>query len=161
MPSSRLTIADLKNPRHRQSIIELLDMYSRDPLGNASPLSSEVSGRLIDGLEKQPGTLVLLALEGDEAVGICVCFASFSTFLARPILNIHDIAVRPEHRNRGIGRRLLHAVQAQARQRGCCRITLEVRDDNVAAQHLYQDFGFRASAPPMHFWHKPLNPTTD
>ncbi len=161
MCSSQLvTVADLENRDHRQAILSLLDMYSRDPMGAAAPLAPEVGRDLIEGLQNQPGSLVLLAFENGKAVGICACFASFSTFQARPILNIHDIAVEPGHRNRGIGRRLLDAVAEQARQRGCCRITLEVRDDNVTAQRLYQDFGFRASTPPMHFWHKPLDPET-
>ena len=58
------------------------------------------------------------------------------------MLNVHDMAVVDGQRGRGIGRRLLEAVEQEARARGCCKITLEVRDDNDTARHLYDRFGF-------------------
>jgi ribosomal protein S18 acetylase RimI-like enzyme len=69
-------------------------------------------------------------------------FSAFSTFAGRPLLNIHDIhVIRPAQR-RGVGRRLLEAVEAKARQLDCCKLTLEVYEDNTAARELYRKFGF-------------------
>jgi ribosomal protein S18 acetylase RimI-like enzyme len=75
-------------------------------------------------------------------VGIAVCFLGFSTFAAQPLINIHDLAVMPGYRGRGIGRQLLERVGAKGRELGCCKLTLEVREDNHRAQRLYQGFGF-------------------
>ncbi|MDP7573186.1 MAG: GNAT family N-acetyltransferase, partial [Myxococcota bacterium] len=75
-------------------------------------------------------------------VGVAVCFLGFSTFQARPLLNIHDLAVLPEWRGRGVGRALLAAAEDRARQRGCCKLTLEVQDSNRRALQLYERFGF-------------------
>ncbi len=47
-------------------------------------------------------------------------------------------------RGQGIGRRLLRAVEAEARARGYCKITLEVRADNGAAMALYRRLGYGA-----------------
>jgi ribosomal protein S18 acetylase RimI-like enzyme len=58
------------------------------------------------------------------------------------LLNIHDLAVLPEHRGRGVGRALLAAVEEHARRKGCCKLTLEVQDDNPRARALYDKFGF-------------------
>jgi len=66
----------------------------------------------------------------------------FSTFQARPLLNIHDLAVVPDWRGQGIGRALLEAVEVEAIQRGCCKITLEVQDANRQARGLYERYGF-------------------
>jgi ribosomal protein S18 acetylase RimI-like enzyme len=66
----------------------------------------------------------------------------FSTFAARLLINIHDLAVIPEYRGRGIGRLLLEAVEAKGHELGCCKLTLEVREDNQRAQRLYDKFGF-------------------
>jgi ribosomal protein S18 acetylase RimI-like enzyme len=96
-------------------------------------------------LAEHPGALVLLALAGDQderPVGVAVCFFGLSTFRAKPLLNVHDLAVLPEHRGRGIGRALLQAAEDRARQKGCCKLTLEVRDDNTRARALYRSFGF-------------------
>lgn len=56
--------------------------------------------------------------------------------------HIMTIAVHPQHRRRGLGTLLLLDIFEQARERGVRRLTLEVRVSNVAAQRLYQAFGF-------------------
>ena len=52
------------------------------------------------------------------------------------------IGVHPEHRGQGIGRRLLRALLAAARERGIARISLSVERANPARE-LYLDAGFR------------------
>ncbi|MEO6079806.1 MAG: N-acetyltransferase [Steroidobacteraceae bacterium] len=84
-----------------------------------------------------------LAFAASQAVGVCVAFLGYSTFQARPLLNIHDLAVLPERRGGGIGGALLTAAETQARVEDCCKLTLEVQDDNAPARKLYEGFGFR------------------
>src|SRR5437867_12897246 len=74
--------------------------------------------------------------------GIATCFLGFSTFFARPLLNIHDFAILPQHRGRGLARHLLRAVEAKALELGCCTITLEVQEKNVRARRVYERAGF-------------------
>jgi ribosomal protein S18 acetylase RimI-like enzyme len=93
-------------------------------------------------LRAHPTALVLLAFVGAEPVGIAVGFFGLSTFAARPLLNIHDLAVVPAHRGKGVGRALLREAETRARERGCCKLTLEVQDTNVRARGLYASFGF-------------------
>jgi ribosomal protein S18 acetylase RimI-like enzyme len=134
--------AELDNPDHQRGIRELIGGYAREPIGNGEPLAQDVLDRLIPGLQRHPGSRVFLAVDGELAVGVAVCFVGFSTFAGRPLLNIHDLAVAASHRNRGIGRLLLDRVEAEARELGCCKLTLEVRSDNDAALGLYRSFGF-------------------
>jgi ribosomal protein S18 acetylase RimI-like enzyme len=149
--------ADLEDPDDGRLIVELLDMYSKEPLGQAAPLPQDVRERLVPGLRDHPSALVLLALDNGSAVGIAVCFFGFSTFSARTLLNIHDLAVRPESRGRGVGRALLEAAQQQACRRDCCKMTLEVRHDNHIARQLYRDFGFDSNHDASYdFWTKQL-----
>ena len=58
-----------------------------------------------------------------EAVGLIDCFAGFSTFAAKPLLNVHDIVVHASRRGQGIAQALLawagqRAGEALARQQG-------------------------------------------
>ncbi len=69
-------------------------------------------------------------------------FLGYSTSAAQPLLNIHDIAALPEWRGRSIAKHLLDAIDDLGHKLGCCRITLEVREDNITAQRLYQRNGF-------------------
>jgi ribosomal protein S18 acetylase RimI-like enzyme len=146
IPRERLNVreARLEDPIQSQAVLELLDAYASDPMGDGQRLTAETRERLIPELKNLPGALVLLAWEDDRPVGIAVCFTGYSTFRARPLFNIHDLAVLPAYRGLGIGKRLLQAVEAEASARGCCKVTLEVREDNPVAQGLYEQAGFAA-----------------
>ena len=50
--------------------------------------------------------------------------------------------VLPASRGKGVGRRLLEAVEKKARELGCCKVTLEVMDNNHQALRMYQAAGF-------------------
>lgn len=147
--------ADLENRKHASEVLRLTDMYSRDPMGMEEPLSNATRINLIEGLKNFPTAFSLLAYRNGEAVGLANCFVGFSTFEARKLINIHDLAVMPEHRGLGIGEKLLEAVQKAAKKMKCCKITLEVRDDNPAKE-LYERFGFENEAPKMLFLTKEL-----
>ncbi len=149
--------ADLADRRDRDALVSLLDAYARDPMGGGAPLLPAVTATLPDKLAALPGAHVWLAHAPDGApAGIAIAFLGFSTFAARPLLNLHDLAVAPAHRGRGVGRLLLAAVEAGARALGCCKLTLEVRDDNATAQRLYAACGFGDGAAPHRFLVKGL-----
>jgi len=142
MPSVNTLEADLSKPSHQEAIVELVDAYAADPMGNGKPLSADVREALIPGLQEHPTTLVFLAYQAEQAVGVAVCFRGFSTFAARPLINIHDLAVLGTHRGQGIGRRLLEAVEHKARALGCCKLTLETQENNRRARRVYEAAGF-------------------
>lgn len=161
VPAIEITEADLDCAAHQQAVVELLDAYASDPMGNGEPLSAEVRRDLIAGLRRHPTTLIFLAWQNDRAVGIAVCFLGFSTFHARSLVNIHDLAVLPACRGRQIGPRLLEAVAEKARQLGCCKLTLEVQENNHRARRVYEAAGFaqaqyHQSAGGSLFYSKPL-----
>jgi len=58
-------------------------------------------------------------------------------------LKINNIAVAPDRRGRGLARRVLEHVLAEAERRGCREATLEVRPSNRPARSLYSRLGFR------------------
>ena len=140
--------ADLGRTDHQQAVLDLTDAYARDPMGSDAPLPADIRERLIDALRAHPTTVILLAYVDGEPAGIATCFIGFSTFSARPLLNIHDLAVVPQHRGRHVGVELLAAVERKARDLGCTKLTLEVGDANAKAKALYQKVGF--SQPSSH-----------
>jgi len=134
--------ADLDDPRHQSAVLAMTRAYAQDPMGNGRDLPAEIQQRLVPGLRAHPTTLIFLAYRDDEAVGIVTGFVGFSTFAARPLINIHDLHVAREHRGHGVGRSLLQAVETEARLLGCCKLTLEVQEHNEAALALYRRYGF-------------------
>jgi GNAT superfamily N-acetyltransferase len=152
---------DLARTPHQQAVLALTDAYARDAMGNGAPLAPDVLARLVPSLRAHPTTVIFLAYADGEAVGIATCFLGFSTFAARPLLNVHDLAVLPAHRGRGIARHLLAAAEAKARALGCCKLTLEVQENNHGARRLYARVGFaqnmyQEAAGGALFYAKPL-----
>ncbi|EDY19241.1 GCN5-related N-acetyltransferase [Chthoniobacter flavus Ellin428] len=145
MSSDAITIleADLSREDHGATILQLLDAYSRDPMGDGAPLSENTRRTLIPGLRAHPTTMIFLAYRGSEPIGLAICFRGFSTFAARPLLNIHDFYVAAAGRGTGIGRQLLAAVEKRAREIGCCKLTLEVLENNRRALTVYHAAGFK------------------
>jgi ribosomal protein S18 acetylase RimI-like enzyme len=147
---------DYSDQEHLQAITALIDVYIKDGMGGGTPLSKLEQLRLVDGLNQHPKAVVLLAETGGVYSGLLIGFENFSTFTAKPMINVHDLIVHPEYRGRGIGRQLMEGIIAEAKKRKCSRVTLEVRRDNVAAQSLYKSLGFGEPEPGMLYWRKYL-----
>ena len=150
-----------ENVEQGQQLVALLNAYAEDPMGGAEPLSAEVKANLVKGLSQVPGAVALLAYLDGQAVGVTTAFAGFSTFAAKPLLNIHDIAVLPAFRGQGVAQALMAGLEQEARERGCCKMTLEVLSNNHRAQQAYRRFGFAGyaldpQAGEALFWQKKL-----
>ncbi len=133
---------DYQDQAQAQALVMLLDAYARDPMGGGDGLSEEVKSRLCRDLAQRSDAVSFIAWEDAQPLGLINCIEGYSTFKAQPLMNIHDIAVLPAHRGRGVGQALLAAAEAHARERGCCKLTLEVLTGNRVALRSYQRFGF-------------------
>lgn len=142
----RIRRANYRAEADRAALIHLLNAYAQDPMGGGEPLAAEVRARLCDDLAAHPLAASFIAWAatgaGEQAVGLVNTFEGYSTFKARPLLNVHDVAVLPAWRGRGVGQALLAACEQHARQRGCCKLTLEVLTGNARALKSYERFGF-------------------
>jgi len=136
--------ANYEDPAHARAVVNLLDGYARDMMGGGAPLSEDVRRRLVPELAARPAVLALLAFAGAEAAGLLIAHEGFSTFAARPLLNVHDLSVAPAFRGQGVGRALLREAESRALARGCCKLTLEVLEGKTVARRLYESVGFHS-----------------
>ena len=87
-----------------------------------------------------PGSTVLLAHDEQGVVGsVMVGFDGHRGW-------VYYLATSPDQLKRGIGRQLMAAAEAWLRERGCPRIRLMVRDDNLAARGFYRAIGYEDQA---------------
>ncbi len=95
------------------------------------------SHRLFAGELRMPTSRIyLVAMSGHEVLGYC------GLMLVGDEAHVTNVAVHPDHRRRGIARRLLVRMLREAIDREIDAVTLEVRASNTAAQELYRGFGF-------------------
>jgi ribosomal protein S18 acetylase RimI-like enzyme len=152
----KIVECDFYDHSHLSAIGDLLNAYIVDEMGGGIPLTDLQQLRVVNRLDNHPMALVLLAFSGSQPIGMLIGFENLSTFTAKPMINIHDLIVLPAFRRRGAGRMLMEKTIDLAHQRGCSRVTLEVRQDNVSAQSLYNGLGFQEANPPMLYWRKNL-----
>ncbi|HDZ57243.1 MAG TPA: GNAT family N-acetyltransferase [Pseudomonas xinjiangensis] len=153
--------ADYHDPDHASAIVRLLDAYAQDPMGGGEPLSEEVKLTLAGKLAALPHAFSVLCYVDGQPAGLVNCFEGFSSFVASPLVNIHDVVVSPAFRGLGVSQLMLAEVERIAIERGCCKLTLEVLEGNRVAQGAYEKCGFSGYQldPAMGhamFWQKSL-----
>jgi len=164
-----IQLADLDHPSQAEAVVRLMDSYASDLAGGGQVLSEDVKKRLPSELAKRKNCLVFLAWSYSDATrgverlpaGLAVCFEGFSTFACKPLMNIHDVIVSPDFRRRGIAKQLFQRIETISRERGCCKLTLEVLEGNHGAVDLYRSIGFQAyqldsAMGKAMFWQKQL-----
>ena len=89
---------DYLNAQDAQALVFLLDAYAQDPMGGGDALHPEAAARLCSDLARIAGAASFIAWLDDKPLGLINCFEGYSTFKAKPLLNVHDIAVLAGHR---------------------------------------------------------------
>ena len=150
---------DFQSESQIEQFLNVLTTYSQEAGAGNQGMSEQAKADLPRLLNELPNRQVLVAIIDELIVGVAVCLSGFSTFKAKPVLNVHDLAVLPSHRGQGIGSTLLAAAEDRARELGCCKMTLEVISTNEAAHRLYSREGFDSPSPnlPTFFLEKPLS----
>ena len=137
-----LIVADYTNKKHAEDILFLLNQYALDSAGGGTELNGYAKENLIIELAKLPFAFSILCYVDNAPAGLVNCFTMFSTFKCKPLINIHDLAVMKQYRRQGISQLLLNEVERVAKEKGACKITLEVLEKNIAAANSYAKFGF-------------------
>ena len=90
---------------------------------------------------EDPAFVTLVTVFEDKIVGYII--ARVENFEGKCMGHIYSIAVKPEHRRKGIGSRLLGAMEEILRRNGAKVCYLEARKNNVAAINFYFKHGYR------------------
>ena len=91
---------------------------------------------------------VVIAEEDNIPVGFALFFHNFSTFLGKGGIYLEDLYVKPNMRNKGIGKILLKYLANLALERDCGRLEWSCLDWNEPSIAFYKERG----AIPMDEW---------
>jgi len=92
----------------------------------------------LDEFEKSPPSLYVARENKNKILVGYICF-----WLVADEIHLLNLAVRPEYRHKGVGRRLMQFLLKQAGINKVQSIFLEVRPSNTLAQNLYHSLGFK------------------
>ena len=91
---------------------------------------------------------VIIGEYQDKPVSFALFFHNFSTFLGRPGIYLEDLYVKPEMRDKGIGKSMLSFLARLAIERKCGRLEWWCLDWNQPSIDFYKHLG----AVPMDDW---------
>ncbi len=89
--------------------------------------------------------MLLGAWRGEELLGYACLYWHFSSTRAVETVLMNDLFVDPASRGQGVGRALIAASAAVARERGAHHLEWSTAPDNVTAQRLYDRTGAERS----------------
>jgi ribosomal protein S18 acetylase RimI-like enzyme len=120
------------------------------------PTQSDAAQRIGRFLADERRTF-LVAQDGDEVLGFVILTQlpepEVGGMVRRPMRGLElGIAVGAVHRDRGVGRLLMHAAEAHARDHGYEVLELGVNAGNRRAIHLYESEGYRSVGHVMAKW---------
>lgn len=129
-------------------LVMLQDMasYGGHTLNEESQVRSQLRAHFVDALEKGDHLFLLAVLEAEEGpVGVIEAsvVSPYDIFRPKSVLHIHSIHVKPNHREEGIGRKLLEAALEWGKEKACQEAELNVLVSNPARK-LYESLGFKA-----------------
>lgn len=96
-------------------------------------------------LLRSPSATVLVARENDALIGMASVQLVISTAEGAPSAWVEDVCVADMARGRGIGRHLVEAALAWARDRGATRAQLLADLDNAPALAFYARLGWQGT----------------
>lgn len=126
-------------PADLPGLVPLFDRY-RQFYGQSSDVAG--AGRFLAERMAREQSVILLAVDGDAAIGFVQLYSSFSSIRAAPTFILNDLYVEPGRRRGGAGRALVQAAAAMARQAGAVGLSLATGVENRAARNLYEQLGW-------------------
>ena len=106
--------------------------------------AAEIPGRLTAVLEAPGQTFV--AADEEDVLGVGSVTRLSLLHRAEPAALLSALVVRPDARNRGVGRLLVEAVERYAAEWGCRTLELTSRNGRVAAHRFYRGLGFESGS---------------
>ena len=88
----------------------------------------------------------LCAVDGESVTGFVSLTIKNNLWQAAKVGHIDELVVDQKHRGRGLGTRLLNAITAVAKERGCTRVELDSAFHRKEAHTFYERHGFENRA---------------
>jgi len=137
----------LASLRDEQGALNLLEQLFEPPGSVPPEYTRKRASVAFRWAVEQPNADVLLAFDGDAAVGLTSVYADIQSLGFGPKCWLQDMVVDKKRRSEGIGRLLIVAAEKWARAKGLTHIELSSNIDRFDAHHFYERQGFgRANA---------------
>jgi ribosomal protein S18 acetylase RimI-like enzyme len=143
-PSTNFPAITRAEPEDAEQIAPLFDAYRQF---YRQPSDLPGSRRFISDRLRAKQSVVLVAWVTNQgiskAAGFVQLYPSFSSVSMKRLWILNDLYVMPEERKQGVGKTLMESARQLAFSTGAKEIILETAKDNLSAQQLYEQLGYK------------------
>jgi ribosomal protein S18 acetylase RimI-like enzyme len=130
-------------------VIELFDKYR---IFYKQPSDLNIAKEFITARLNNNESVIFVALENEKPVGFTQLYPTYSSMRATKNWILNDLYVEKEYRKQGIGEKLIKAAMGFAKQQHASFVQLSTAVDNLTAQSLYEQIGFKRQEPDSEFY---------
>lgn len=94
----------------------------------------------------QRDMLPLVAMDGDEVIGMCGISAMLTVHRPAPVGRISVLIVAEEHRGQGVGAMLVAEAERRLAQKGCKILEVTSNDRRTRAHQFYEKLGYERTS---------------
>jgi GNAT superfamily N-acetyltransferase len=125
----------------RDEVVRLLAIQLQE---HDVEIATDTLTRAIDGVFDRPerGLLMIAATE-EKPIGVAYLSFQWTLEYGGPIAWLEELYISPEHREKGIGTKLLNAVIEELQKRGYLALDLEIEKGHERVASLYLRSGFK------------------
>ena len=147
-------------PVDSDTVGRLLDSFNRE-YDEPTPGPRALSRRMTELMAAGETTVLLVEQSLDLPLGLAVLRFRPSIWIEKLECYLAELYVVPERRGQGIGRALMTAAIAAARERGAGYMDLATGEQDTAARALYESLGFsrtegRPDGPVNYYYEREL-----
>jgi GNAT superfamily N-acetyltransferase len=135
-----MTIIDHSNSSEREEVEKLIAEYHTSE--GITPIKQRIAWAVDQHLRGQSPGLLLVARDKDTMVGVALAVYTPSAELGR-VMTVNDFFVRPDHRRKGVGRKMANRLVEECKLMKVDEIGLEVLSGNRTAATFWKSVGFK------------------
>ena len=129
-------------PGEEQDVIPLYEWLFAPPGSKPESWDERRAAVALEQAIESHDACVLVADDGGELIGFCTGYQDMHSVRFGYRAWVEDLAVDPERRSEGVGKALLDAIKAWARERGATHLELDSAEPRTDAHRFYEREGF-------------------
>ncbi len=128
-------------PGEEEAVVALYDWLFAPPGARPAAWDPKRAAVALGGAIESHDAVVLVAEKEGELVGLCTTYQDLHSVRYGYRAWVEDLAVHPDRRSEGIGKALLDAARAWAKERGATHLELDSADARKDAHRFYRREG--------------------
>lgn len=139
-------------PAHQNDLPQLSILFNSYRIFYRKPSDIDAASAFLNERMDRNESVILVDIENDQLTGFTPLYPIFSSTQMKRAWLLNDLFVHPDHRGKGISKRLIGAAQQLCRDTNAAGLLLETERTNIPGNQLYPATGFELNSNNFYWW---------